>query len=160
MADNSVNYNRAALTASKGMAAGSIPKAMMNGQLRCSVEEFIADGTAGVVNLGPALPKDAIVLGFIINAADNTGTVTVSIGDANTADLYLPAGTSVDNTSSFVPAKVSTFSGGATADDYLATYTAGLGYRIGSEDNDEQLQVTFNGTTATEIVTIVTIFAV
>lgn len=161
MAINSVQYNRAALTTTKGASAGAIPKALQNGTVMCAFETIILDGAVHTtVPIGPALPDGAVVIGFVIAAGDLTGTLTASIGDVNTAALYASA-VSVDNTVAFVAAASTTYTGGTSSEDYLLTITAGLGYRIGTTANDEQLYFDVSATgTAADTVNIVIIYSV
>ena len=143
MAINNVFYNRAALTATKGMSAGSVPRAMQGGIVRTQIEHLILDGTGTTANLGPTLPKDAVVVGIGISAAALTGTLTMSVGDTNTAALYITTEVA-DANNLYYPVQAPTYTQGLSADDYSPIVTKGLGYVIGSNDDDDQLIATMS----------------
>ena len=155
---NAYMYNRAALTASAGMAAGSIARAYKDGQVRCSLEVIEGETTAAgsTVNLGTPLPDGAVVLGFIISA-DTTSSLTIDIGDANDADLYVD-GYGATNVTAFVAARQPTYVEDTSTFKYEPT--VGLGYVVGTNDNDNQLIVTTAGATLNATIVIGVIYAV
>jgi len=138
MATVSNNYDRAALTSTKGGSAGAIQKGWENGTIKAQFELIEFDGSEASAFAGPPLPDGATVLGTIVTS--DTCNTTLAIGDANDADMYHTA-IDCNGVAVFYAANVSTYTQGTSGDDYVPLITAGIGYRIGTNDDDSQILV-------------------
>lgn len=103
-----------------------------------------------VIILGK-IPKDCTLLSFVIDCpdldTDGTGAVSVSVGDAQTADLFLAT------TTAFKSARTVTSSGVITASSMLGTLAGTLPKRY-TQTSDLRLTVTVASLELSAAVTI------
>lgn len=138
MATVSNNYDRAALTSTKGGSAGAIQKGWENGTIKAQFELIEFDGSEASAFAGPPLPDGACVVA--IGVTSDSCATTLDIGDANDADMYCSA-VSCNAATTIYMANVSTYTQGTSGDDYVPLITKGIGYRVGTNDDDSQILV-------------------
>ena len=131
MADaNGVKYTK---VATGPTPANNLVRAELGEKVRCLVDTYEASalGSGSTIAMGKDLKAgDRIVGGYLAFDALG-GSSTLSLGDANTADLYISA------TSSASAGNATTFN------------VDGIDYVIGTNDDDETILVTTGGAAIT-----------
>lgn len=108
---------------------------LIDGRVKASFDSYTALGTetaGSTIQMGQVLPTGANVIGILLSVSASTGSLTVSVGDNNSATRYASASTSP-----------------ATAGSYLY---GGKQYIVGtnvgtSTTSDNQLLLTTGGAT-------------
>jgi hypothetical protein len=115
----------------------------VGGRLRSLTDNFTFAGElAGeVINIGKDLVDGAIIHKVIINNAALGGSVTLSVGDSDTANRYIDAYDA----------------NGSTSID--ATLIGGVHYAIGTNDGDNTIIVTTAGAAATGEIKVTIIYS-
>lgn len=114
-------------------------------------DEYEASSLAAndVIKFGPKLPAGARVIDIIVNFDDlGTGT-TLDVGDGNDADRYL------DGVDTATAAGKSSMSGSSGTIGPIN----GVGYVVGTNSSDNQLQATNLGASATGTIKFEVLFA-
>lgn len=136
------------------VAAGGVSQilqGMVDARVKCMVDTFVTTGASEdigtTITFGPALPTGARILDVILGVTGSlgSGSTTLSVGDANTAALYIAA--------TAITAAV-ILRNSAKPD--------GLNYIIGTNSGDNRIIVTTAGAhnaTASVTVKIIVIYA-
>lgn len=122
------------------------------GSVRFFYDEYEASSLAAsdVILVGPKLPAGAQVIDIIVNFDDlGTGT-TLDVGDSHDVDRYL------DGVDTATAAGKSSMSGSTATIGPIN----GIGYVIGTNSGDDQIQLTNLGGSATGTIKVQVIYAV
>lgn len=115
----------------------------VNGRVKCNIDFYVALGTetAGtVILMGSLLPVGAKVLRIDITTSASTGSLTISVGDLDSATRYASASTGP------ATAGISSYSG--IIDSTNGAYVIGTNPTTPtSTDNDQQIKLTTAGAT-------------
>ena len=112
-----------------------------NIKVQYDIYEAAAVDIDDVIKVGNALPKGARVLQIIVYHDALGSGVTLDVGDGNDDDLY---DTAIACTS---------------AGQVICDNIAGIGYEIGTSDDDEQIQLTVEGAAATGTIVVMILYA-
>ena len=102
---------------------------------------FAASDIGTVVQVCPTLPSEARIVDILINNAALGSSVTLSIGDSDTATRYISAYGANSNTSTSL------------------SVAAGRMYKVGTNDGDNIITITTAGAAATGKVQITVLYA-
>lgn len=115
----------------------------VNGRDKSNIDYYVALGTetAGtVILMGALLPVGAKVLSVVISTSANTGGLTISVGDLDSATRYANAATGP------ATAGISSFNG--IIDSTNGAYVIGTNPATPTAtDNDQQIKLTTGGAT-------------
>lgn len=132
--------------------ANIVDGAVSGGVVKYFYDEYEASSLAAddVIQFGPKLPAGAVILDITVDFDDlGTGT-TLDIGDSHTVDRYLDG---VDTATAAGKSSIRTST--ATIGDINA-----VGYVIGTNSGDDQLQAKNLGSTATGTIKFGVVYAV
>jgi hypothetical protein len=129
-----------------------IDAAKNHGTVHYMYDEYEAAALAGsdVIQVGDVLPDGAVVLDIQIDFDDLGAGLTLDVGDSNDVDRYLDG---VDTATA--AGKVSMRTASAT----IAPIT-GMGYVVGTNSGDNQIQLTNLGGAATGTIKVNIIYSV
>lgn len=117
----------------------------VNGRVKCMLDYYVALGTeaaASVLYMGSLLPVGAKILTVDLLSSANTASLTISIGDLNSATRYASASTAPQTL------RISTFSGMIDATN--GWYVVGSNPAVPTAlNNDQQIILTTAGATLT-----------
>ncbi len=131
-----------AVLAAPSSPATWLTASYVNGREKCMLDFYVALGTetAGtVIYMGNPLPVGAKVLSVSVITSASTGSLTVSVGDLNSATRYASASTGPATASSTSYVKLDSTNGWYAIGSNPATPTATI--------NDQQIILTTGGAT-------------
>lgn len=121
-----------------GGLVSQLAAGMQDGRVKCALDTYVAVGTevaASVIEVCGDLPAGAKVIAIQLGVSATTSSLTISVGDTETAARYVDASADLD-----------------TALDRITL--SGLNYVIGTATDDSQIELLTGGATlaaATEI---------
>ena len=130
----------------------------VNGRMKANVDYIVmaAQASGSVIYMGTKLPVGAMVLFHVISTTDAVGSLTVSIGDLDSATRYASAATSLQAAGAFV---ISGVSGGVPY--IIGTNPSSGGVSTATAaDNDQQIILTTGGASlgASGTITLITVY--
>ena len=122
----------------------TIERAEQNGEVRMAYDSYTSGGTAGtIIYMFDKLPKGAVVMGIYLYCDWADASSTLDIGDGDDDNRYMDA---IDTSSA--------------VNGWQSLLTGGLGYTIGTNDDDDQIQLTTGGATVSGTVKMIIMYSV
>ena len=134
-------YGKATVAGISG-PANWVTGGFVDGKVKVNMDYYVALGTetaGAIITMGNLLPVGAKIIGHLLQISASTGSLTISVGDLETATRYVSASTS--------PATAGSYWFGGGKDATVGYYVIGTTTAPTATSNDQQIILTTGGAT-------------